>query len=298
MQLATTLVHKGAIEIAVHAVSSFARHFRDTHILQIHTDGSPDEADHAILLEAAAGMQASIVTPQDRQPHVSAALACYPLSAELLGRGGYFCKLELPIFVSKPFFYFDSDIVWLRPVENFTPPTASTAFSTESWSWYHGVSNDSQWIHERIPRRVNSGFYHLSTEFPHERLERMLKDQLFDPEKPYNTDQEMMAFLYPEMEYYHPEDLKRSRRGVYYDFTAETCAALHFPGKMWETHMEQIKQLPSLPARQPLNLSFLPTVPLDRAELARMRGMLWIAESRFLRLPLKLFRKLRRVVRQ
>jgi hypothetical protein len=81
--------------------------------------------------------------------------------------------------VKKPYFFFDSDIVWLRPVENLTPPGGGNAFSTESWSWYYGVCHDEKWITEQTPRRVNSGFYHLAQEFPFQRMEDMLEKSSF-----------------------------------------------------------------------------------------------------------------------
>lgn len=295
MKLATTLVHKSAMPIAVHAVSSFARHFGDTHRLEIHTDGSPDEADHMQLMSAAEGIEARIVTADDRQDALNDALFGYPESAELMKSGGYFYKFQLPMTIAKPFFYFDSDIVWLRPVKSFAPDKKANAFSTESWSWYHGVANEAQWIRERIPRRVNSGFYYLDQEFPHERFERLVKDKLFDPQRPYSTDQEIMAFLYPDMQYYHPEDLKRSRRGIRYDLATDSSAALHFPGRMWEEHMQQIELLSDHAPRDPATIRFEPAVPLSRFELFRMRATLKVAESRWLRLPVDLYRSLRRM---
>lgn len=295
-ETATTLVHKGAMEIAVHAIRTFSYHYSQTHNLQIHTDGSTDETDHNLLLSAAGDMDAIIVTSSDRQEQVDAALSNYPESLALIRRGGYFCKLELPIFVKKPFFYFDSDIVWLRKTDSFEPPARPNAFSTESWSWYFGVAKDKQWIREKIPRRVNSGFYYLSVMFPFARLERLVSEGLFDPSKPHNTDQEMMAFLYPDMEHYHPEDLKRSRVRAQYDLASETCIALHFPGKMWKDHLDQILKLPSPEDRDAASLRFTPTVPITSKELIKMRLMLIIAESRVLRQPVNAYRALRKAL--
>ena len=242
MQLATTLVHKGAMAIAVHAIRTFSRLFSDTHCLQIHTDGSTDADDHEVLRMAATGMNVSIVTAADRAPILAEKLQIYPKTRELIARGAYFAKLELPIFAGGPYFYFDSDTVWLRHVPNLAPPRRKNAFSTESWSWYNGVCNDRLWIREKTPRRVNSGFYHIGEPFPFERMEDMLTRKMFDPAIPYNTDQEIMAYLFRDMDIYHPDDLKRSRVGKLYQLATETCAALHFPGKMWLPHLDQIER--------------------------------------------------------
>lgn len=290
---AVTLVHKGAMEIAVHAVSSFARHFSGTHHLEIHTDGSPDAADEAELLRCAGPIQCRIVRPADRIDMLRRRIGDRPDILELFERGGYFAKLQLAVTVSPPFFYFDSDIVWLRPVENLAAGGCPASFSTESWSWYFGVCEDAKWIQERIPRRVNSGFYHLSAPFPVERLEHLFRQGLYTPDHRYSTDQEMMAFLYPNLDYYHPEDLKRSRRGVIYDLLNDPAAALHFPGGMWREHLVQIAGLEKTAGRDPVLIRYQPAVALDRMEMLRMRASLKIAGSPMLRTPIECYRKIR-----
>ncbi len=290
---AVTLVHRGAMEIATHAVASFARHFSSSHILEIHTDGSPAEADEQLLLQSAAGMKARIVRPADRQDTLHAAFADQPDLLTLFGRGGYFAKLQLAITIPPPFFYFDSDIVWLRPVENLSSKEAPNTFSTESWSWYFGLQNDSAWIRQRVPRRVNSGFYHLSTAFPTDRFAQLFRESLYTPDHRYSTDQEIMAFLYPDLDYYHPEDFKRSRRGIAYDLLSDRAAALHFPGRMWEEHLGQIRQLEQTSGRPPIRIRYQPSVPLDRPELWRMRATLAAAATPALRRPIDWFRRIR-----
>jgi hypothetical protein len=290
---AVTLVHKGAMGIAVHAVSSFSRHFADTHILDIHTDGSPDAEDEEELLRCAGQMESRIVRPDDRRDALRAALSGHPDLLTLFERGGYFAKLQLAVTIPPPFFYFDSDIVWLRPVENLASATARNSISIESWSWYFGMLKDSVWIREGIPRRVNSGFYHLSTPFPVERLARLFVENLYTPDHRYSTDQEMMAFLYPDLDCYHPEDMKRSRRGVLYDLATDPAAALHFPGKMWEEHLPQIKDLDQTTGRQPMRIRYQPAVPLDRIEIFRMRASLTAAATPMLAKPINAFRWLR-----
>jgi len=297
MLTATTLVHKGAMPIAVHAIGSFRRHFASTHRLEIHTDGTPDAKDCEDLLAAAAGMEVRIVTAADRAPIVADKLRNYPKTRELIARGAYFAKLELPIVATGPFFYFDSDIVWLRHVPNLVPPGGGNAFSTESWSWYYGVSNDHHWIREKTPRRVNSGFYHIGEAFPFERMESMMERKMFDPTIPYNTDQEIMAYLFHEMLVYHPDDLKRSRVGAHYDLAKEACAALHFPGKMWLPHMDQIEALRDPVDSTTVKVRYQDPVPLTRSELFRMRFNMKLATSPALRAPINAFRKLRKRLR-
>lgn len=295
---AVTLVHKTAMPIAVHAVSSFARHFAGRYRLDIHTDGSPDPGDEEILLQAAAGMESRILRPGDRRPILEERLAGFPRIRALLDGVGYFAKLELPMVIDPPFFYFDSDIVWLRPVSNLTPDSAPNAFSTESWSWYNGVANDQLWIKAKTPRRVNSGFYYLGEPFPFDRMEDMLDKGMFDSSLPYNTDQEIMAYLFRDMKLYHPEDLKRSRRNIRYDLATDSSAALHFPGQMWRPHLDQIEQLHGLPATAETAIRYQNPVPLTRSELLRMRLSVSLSDSPLLRKPINQLRKLRGAIRR
>jgi hypothetical protein len=277
--LAVTLVHKAAMPIAVEAVKSFARHFADRYRLEIHTDGSPDEGDQAVLLAAAGAMDARIVTPEQRAPVLEDRLQAYPKTRALLDGVGYNAKLELPMVLEPPYFYFDSDIVWLRPVVNLEPPDKPCAFSAESWTWYNGVAKSSEWIRQRIPRRVNSGFHFLGQPFPFGRMEDMMTRGLFDPTIRYNTDQEIMAYLYPDMALYHTDDLKRSRRATHYDLAQDTAAAIHFPGGMWLAHLGQMASLESQAGRPPLEIRYQETEPLTRFELLRMRLQVKVSDS-------------------
>lgn len=292
MQQSVTLVHKGAMDIAVHAVSSFNRHFSDQYRIDIHTDGSLDEADERELLHAAEGIQARILRPADRAAILEQRLKNRPFTRALLDGVGYNAKLELPMVIEPPYFYFDSDIVWLRPVSNLRPSAAPNAFSTESWTWYNGVANDHEWIKARIPRRVNSGFHHLGQPFPFDRMETMLKNGLFDASREYNTDQEIMAYLYPEMEVYHPDDLKRSRRGLRYDLANDPAAALHFPGGMWREHLDQMPLLQAHAVREAVEIRYQAAVPLTHSELWRMRLQVRISDSPILGRGVNLARKL------
>lgn len=290
---ASTLIHKAAMEVGVHAVSSFRRYFAESHRLTIHTDGSLDDADHESLLRHAEGMDAIIVTPIDRRAILDERLAAFPETRALLDGIGYNAKLELPMAASEPYFYFDSDIVWLRHVPNLIPKIAPNAFSTESWSWYNGIANDRLWIRAKTPRRVNSGFYYLGEPFPFERMEEMLTHKMFDPSKPYNTDQEIMAYLFRDMEYYHPEDMKRSRRNISYDLANESCAALHFPGGMWKSHLSQIEQLQKQPSKSSAEARYQSPVPLTNFELLRMRAQVKLSDSALLGRGINFLRNLR-----
>ena len=277
--LALILVHKAAMPIAIQAVSSFARHFSDRYRLEIHTDGSPDTEDCATLLAAAGEMDARIVAPEQRAPLLIERLQAYPKTRALLDGVGYNAKLELPMVVEPPYFYFDSDIVWLRPVANLEPTEKPNAFSTESWTWYNGVAKPDEWIRQRIPRRVNSGFHFLGQPFPFDRMEDMLARGLFDPKIRYNTDQEIMAYLYPEMALYHPDDLKRSRRVARYDLAEDAAAAVHFPGGMWQQHLEQMPVLESQAGREPMEIRYQQAEPLTHIELMRMRLQVKASDS-------------------
>lgn len=293
METAVTLVHKGAMPIGVHALRSFARHFTDQYQLEIHTDGSPSLEDEAILLNAATGMEVRIVRPADRKPTLDSRLADYPSTRALLDGIGYFAKLELPMAATGPYFYFDSDIVWLRPVANLKPTKAPNAFSTESWSWYNGVANDRLWLQAKTPRRVNSGFYYLGEPFPFAQMEDMLAKGMFDQKLRYNTDQEIMAYLFRDMQMYHPEDLKRSRVRVRYDLINESCAALHFPGGMWRDHLDQMDALESNSGRPAVEIRHENPIPLTRAELMRMRLSVQASDSRLFQQAINRLRDIR-----
>lgn len=293
MHRAATLVHKGAMEIAIHSIRSFARYFSSTHSLAIHTDPSVGEEDRRLLLEAAGSMQASIVTSNDRSPKVQQMLADYPKTRELIKQGGILTKIELPIFEGNNYFFFDSDIIWLRHVTNLIPTDVPNAFSTETWTWYNGVANEHLWVNAKTPRRVNSGFHYLGEAFPYQKMEEMLAKDMFDANE-HAGDQEIFAYLYNNLNYYHPEDLKRSRVGESYNLLKEECGALHFPGKMWKAHLEQIVQLAGAGSKKNMEARYLPAVLLTRAELIEMRMKVRLGQSTMLAKLINLFRKLRR----
>jgi hypothetical protein len=292
---AKTLVHAASMPIARHAVRTFADCYAGGASLEIHTDGSLSKSEQDELIGAAGQMKAVIICPEDRRSVWERRLASFPLTKSLLERGGYMVKMELPLLEDRPFFYFDSDILWLRPSSGILPKHSTNAFSTESWSWYYGIRKPNVWIRERVPRRVNSGFYYLGEPFPCDRMERILSEGLYDPDAESATDQELMAFLFPDAEMYHPEDFVRSRRGIRYDLSTMSASALHFPGRMWESHMEQIRRF--IPPTDTVSRMIRKerAVPLDYFEIARMRFYRSLESASWARLPLRLYRAIRKI---
>ena len=295
MIIAKTLVHKASMPIAEHAVRTFACTHWDKCILEIHSDGSLNSEEENKLLNAAGSMGVTIVRPVDRASLLEDRLKAFPLTRALVSRGGYFSKLELPITEETPFFYFDSDIVWLRPADSLKPLTQKSIFSTESWTWYYGMKNPNQWIRERVPRRVNSGFYFMNEEFPFTRMEGLLKEGLYDPAADCSTDQEIMAYLYPSMELYHHGDIMRSRRGRIYDLKNLDAIALHFPGRMWEPHLDQLSSF--VPQIISQKIRRRKTKPLSFLEIGKMNFLQWIEQSPTAKIPISLYRKSRSLFR-
>ena len=279
--------------IATHAVRSFSRHHGDGCLLEIHTDGSLDATDIELLSKEAGGMAHRFVGPAERSALLGPLLDGRPHTRALASHGGYFTKLQLPMVVPGPYFYFDSDIVWLRKAENLNPRPDTDIFSTETWSWYYGARNDREWVRRGVPRRVNSGFYHLVSSFPFDMMEEMLARNLFDHTTDYNTDQEIMAYLFPGLAHYHIDDFKRSRVGVRYDLRAESCIAMHFPGGMWKDHLDQIAALHNKEAPAPAPLRITPASPLTMREMFRMRYSLRISRMPALKYPIRGYRALR-----
>jgi hypothetical protein len=294
---AKTLVHAASMPIARHAVRTFCiTHqglFRE---LEIHTDGSLTDEHRSELGELTAGMEFRFVEPSERRVILERRIKEYPAIQSLMSGRGYFSKMELPMVSSEPYFYFDSDIVWLRPCRNLIGDGSLNLFSTETWTWYPGIRKELSWARASVPRRVNSGFYYLADPFPFERMERLLTQKMYDPEAPYATDQEIMAYLFPEMRLYHPDDLMRSRRGMIYDLHQLRATALHFPGSMWEPHLRQLNGF--RPASQPKEVRFANTAPLSLLEILRMRVTIGVAGSRWWRLPVLWGRAIRATLQQ
>lgn len=294
---AKTLVHHASFPIGLEAVRTFSSCFQTDWNLEIHTDGSLEKWQEESLIQAAGQMKVVIVSPEERRSVWESRLAGFSMTSSLLQRAGYMVKMELPLSEDEPFFYFDSDIVWLRPCTGILPAHSINAFSTESWSWYYGVRKSDVWIRERVPRRVNSGFYYLGEPFPCDRMERVLRDGLYNPDAESATDQELLAFLYPDAELYHPEEFVRSRRGKIYDLSTLSAAALHFPGRMWESHMAQIRKFTPHRDSERMEIRKEKPVPLDQLEIARMRFYRSLESARWARLPLRAYRATRKIFR-
>jgi hypothetical protein len=295
LPVAKILIHKASMPVARHAVRTFthghARLFRE---LEIHSDGSLSDGDRRELSKLATGMPLSFVEPEDRRVMMEPLLGDYPRTKAFLDGWGYRAKLELPLVATEPYFYFDSDIVWLRPCSNLVGDVTRNIFSTESWTWYPGIRKSAVWVKSGIPRRVNSGFYFLKDPFPLGRMERLLSEGLYEPGDSWATDQEIMAFLFSSMLLYHPDDLMRSRRGMIYNLSNLKAAALHFPGRMWEPHLDQMEQLLPVTASEEFPLPrLLDSAPLGFAEILRMQGTMALAESKWARIPAEVYRRLR-----
>lgn len=261
---------------ALSAAPSAIRH--SPSVLELHSDGSLDADDWAILEAAAGNLPTKRVEPEERRETLSRKLVGFPLSAKLLERGGYMAKMGVLASAESPFFYFDSDIVWLRAFELTTLPPARTVFSTETWSWYFGIQKPGVWIREKVPGRVNSGFAWMSERFPFDRFERLLADGLYTPDHTYSTDQEILAFLFPNSQSFSLSDFFRTRVGVTYDLPNHPAVAIHFPGGMWKPHLDQIETFePKMDA--PRQLMLESPAPLSWPELLRMYGLLSIERN-------------------
>jgi hypothetical protein len=124
-------------------------------------------------------------------------------------------------------------------------------------------------------------------------MEEMLERGLFDHTADYNTDQEIMAYLFPDLTHYHIDDFKRTRVGVRYDMRTEACIALHFPGGMWKDHLDQIAALDGEPDRPEALLRITPATPLTTGEMLRMRYSLAASRVSILKFPIRIYRALR-----
>lgn len=297
MLKAITLVHKGAMEIAIHSIRTFAYYFSNTHHLVIHVDPSIEKQDCGVLLEAAKGIEVKITTAAERNEKLNNTLIEYPKTKSFLNSTSYYTKLEIPLFEDYPYFFFDSDVIWLRHVIDMKPKIAPNAFSTETWTSYHGMARPHLWIKAETPQRVNSGMQYIGGEFPIQKLEYLLSQNMFDKRMQYAGDQEIFAYLYNDMEYFHPKHFKRSRVGSIYNLQNESCAALHFAGRMWRPHLDQILKIPFFPEKSPLDLQFLPSEPLSTFEFIRMHLKLRMGKSKWMARPLNFYRKIMRAYR-
>ena len=295
MHIAKTLVHKAAMPVALEAVRTFASVCPNEYFLEIHSDGSLDKEDVAALEKAAGMLNKSVVYPAERVDKLATVLESYPLSRDLISRRGYMTKIELFAFSSPPFFYFDSDIVWLRPFQPIMQVDGGSIFSTETWSWYYGMAGHAEWIKEKIPARINSGFAFINSPFPFQRLETMLEKGLFNPDNQGAGDQELFAFLFRDTLVFSLKDFTRSRVGVRYDLKSLESVALHFPGRMWERHLDQIRAFQPDLGLTPKAVDFCQPKRLDCYEVAKMNFVKYAQANSLLDKGVNLYRKVRRI---
>jgi hypothetical protein len=279
--------------VALHAVRTFAASIQGAYDLEIHSDGSLEETDFLQLEQEAKGLPTRRVLPAQRQTLLAPQIADKPLSQALFARPGYMTKLEVLAYEPGPFFYFDSDIVWLRTFEPVASPTGKAIFSTETSSWYYGMQKPRVWIKERIPRRINSGFAYLPAAFPFERLETMLRQGFYTPDHRLSTDQELLAYLYPDCRIFSMEDFARSRRGQRYDLTTLPSVALHFPGGMWKEHLAEIAEHAVDEQEPPRKIQTQQAAPLSSIEILRMYAALACEQNYFLQRLANMYRRLR-----
>jgi len=288
-----TLIHKAAMPIALESVRTFSLASPKVAELEIHSDGSLAEEDWLALEVATQRLEIVRVEPEDRRLDLERIAETFPLASELLNRAGYMAKLKVLAFAERPFFYFDSDIVWLRTPDFSEFPESRTVFSTETWSWYFGIRNPAFWVRNRIPRRINSGFAWMPEAFPFQRMEEALVKGLYTPDHTFSTDQELLAFLHPEAAVFSLSDFERTRVGVHYDLLLSDAIALHFPGGMWKRHLHAIdafQPTKESPGRKP---QIQPARPLDWPELGRMYAAMAFERNPVLQRGANLFRRLR-----
>jgi hypothetical protein len=293
MRKVKTLVHKGAMPIAVESVRTFSKVASGVEIFEVHSDGSLEEADWKCLEQAGADLPFLRVEPIDRREKIDQLATEFPAVGRLLGGRGYMTKLQVLAVEADPFFYFDSDILWLKPFEFVPPPDGRAVFSTETWSWYFGMQKPMRWVKAGIPRRVNSGFAWIVPPFPIARLEMMLREELYTPDHLYSTDQEILAFLFPDSFAFALSDFGRTRVGVHYDLASLSQVAMHFPGGMWKPHLEAIRRLEPRQERRRVEL----IVPgrLDFREIFRMKLALACEQNFVLQRVGNVYRRLRNI---
>ena len=273
MLRAKTLIHKAAMPIAVHAVRTFAAVSGGQYSLEIHSDGSLTQMDFEELERVGRGLAITRIEPGERDVILAPKVAAFPRCKNLFLRGGYMTKMAGLARKYGPFFYFDSDIVWLKPFCLTAIEGAEAVFSTETWSWYYGMRHPARWIARRVPRRINSGFALHSGPFPFDRLEEGLAEGLFDADHPWATDQELLALLYPRCRIFSMSDFDRSRRGITYDLERLNAVALHFPGRMWKPHLAAVAAFQPDTSVSPRQVCNLGTKALGPAEILPMKGV-------------------------
>lgn len=287
---AKILVHKVAIPVAEQSIRTFSLCYGSGARLEIHSDGTITEDDIATLVSAARnGMQVCYHDTKTRKQRVKELLVDRPHLLSLLGRGGYFNKMELCMVAEGPFLYFDSDVIWRRP-SDLRPRVSSSAFATEHFTWYPGA-NMKSFVSERIPRRINSGVFYLGEPFPLGRFEECVRKSIINPDIPGATDQEYFAYLFPNTEIYDARDVCRTRAGTVYDLNRSTGALMHYVSSSWKCQIERIRDFS--PSQESIPIRLRPSVPISSVEVTyvTIHRKLWTAS--WVRLPAYILRKVR-----
>jgi len=287
---AKILVHKVAVPVAEQSIRTFSLCYGSRARLEIHSDGTLTEDDIATLVSAARnGMQVCHHDTEARKQRVKELLADRPQLLSLLGRGGYFNKIELCMVAEGPFLYFDSDVIWRR-ASDLRPRGSSSAFATEHFTWYPGADMKS-FVRERIPRRINSGVFYLVDPFPLDRFEECFRKGIINPDIPGTGDQEYFAYLFPNTEIYDARDVCRTRAGTIYDLNRSTATLMHYVSSSWKCQIDRIRGFS--PAEQSMQIRLRPSVPISSMEVryVEMYRKLWTAS--WVRLPAHLLRKVR-----
>jgi len=287
---AKTLVHKAAVAVAEQSIRTFALCYGSSARLEIHSDGTLSEDDIATLISAAG--KRMLVCHHDtetRKQQVRELLDDRPQLLSLLGRGGYFNKIELCMVAEEPFLYFDSDVIWRRP-SDLRPRGSSSAFATEHFTWYPGADMKS-FVRKRIPRRINSGVFYLVDPFPLDRFEDCVRQGVINPDIPGSTDQEYFAYLFPNTEIYDARDICRTRAGTVYDLNRSTATLMHYVSSSWKFQIDRIRCFSPAENSRPIRLR--PSVPISSMEVTYVKiyRKLWVAS--WMRLPAHLLRKVR-----
>jgi hypothetical protein len=287
------LLHKKALPIALESLRTFMICCKDPVEVEIHSDGSLDAGDVAELARVVGRSDLKVVGPAERAPVVAERLKNFPRIAALLAKRSFFVKFEVFIFVERPFFYFDSDIVWTRPFVGLAELKDTDYFSLDPWTWYFGARQPAAWIRRQALRRLNSGFIYLRTAFPYQELEDLLAAGFFDAEDPSATDQELLAYLFPKGRMFSERSFARVRGWNLYDLAKVSSVALHYAGARWVAHIDAIRAFQPPLAETPHRILSEAGASLSWKDFILMKLHLELTKFSLFRRLLLGFRKMR-----
>ncbi len=291
--IAKVLVHHGGVEIGRAAVRTFDLNCIEPYNLEIHSDGSLTAQDQNALLGEISLRPARLVLPEERAPRIEERTRNCPKVRKMLEKGGHFHKISVAISAEGPYFFFDSDILWVNKFKGVLPESRLNAFSLDPWSWYFGSAKRREWVKRGIPMRVNSGFYFLGETFPVEKLEKAISDGHYDPEARDATDQEIFAYLFPDLEYYDPGAFVKTRAGIRYPLDTSTAVALHFAGGHWKDRLPELAAFYPKASLSVKKVSYRPARPITYLEIVRMLLYRFLIRNKWIFPATFLFRKLR-----